>query len=248
MKTPFDLTGKTILVTGASSGIGRECCLQIAAMGGTVVLTARSEARLEETRRSLQPGAHSVIAGDIWDLTTSGRLVTALPELDGVVHSAGITKLVPVKMISEALLQEISRINYDAPVLLSQQMLKSRRLKSGASVVFITSIAAKIATRGNSVYSGLKAALCSFSRVMALEVSTQRIRVNCISPGQVRTPFMDTTGGPISADMFAAYEKQYPLGFGEAVDVANGAVYLLSDASRWVTGSDLVMDGGFLLA
>jgi NAD(P)-dependent dehydrogenase (short-subunit alcohol dehydrogenase family) len=248
MATAFDLTGKTILVTGASSGIGRECCVQIARMGGTALLTARRGELLEEVRAGLPGAGHQCIPGDIWELVTSGRLIASLPLLDGVVHAAGFTKLVPVRAVSGQFIREIAQTNYEAPVLLSQQLLGHRKLRPNASVVFIASIAARIATRGNSVYSGLKGALCSFSRVMALEVATQRIRVNTISPGQVKTPIMALDTGPVSAEMFAVYEKQYPLGFGEPADVAHGVVFLLADASRWVTGTDLVMDGGFVLA
>ena len=190
MATAFDLTGKTILVTGASSGIGRECCVQIARMGGTVLLTARRAELLEGVRAGLPGVGHRCIAGDIWELVTSGRLISSLPQLDGVVHAAGFTKLVPVRAVSGQFMREIAQTNYEAPVLLSQQLLGRRKLRPSASVVFITSIAARIATRGNSVYSGLKGALCSFSRVMALEVASQKIRVNTISPGQVKTPIM----------------------------------------------------------
>ena len=246
MDNPFALTGKRILVTGASSGIGRACCVQIAAMGGNLILTGRNETRIKETLASMTGEGHTFIVGDLLDLVNSGQLVSVSPELDGVVHSAGVTKLVPVRMINQAVINELSRVNYDAPVLLSQQLLKHRRLRKGASVVFVSSIAAQIATKGNGIYSGQKAALCSFARILALEVAHQKIRVNTVSPGHLKTPFTQTNG-PISPEMLAEYEKHYPLGFGEASDVAFGIVYLLSDASRWLTGTNLVMDGGFLL-
>jgi NAD(P)-dependent dehydrogenase (short-subunit alcohol dehydrogenase family) len=248
MGTAFDLAGKTILVTGASSGIGRECCIQIARMGGSVILTARRAEVLEEVRQALPGAGHQCLSGDLWELTQSGGLVGSLPQLDGVVHSAGFTKLAPVRTINAQMLREIAQVNYEAPVLLSQQMLKNRKLRNGASVVFISSIAARVAGKGNAIYSGLKGALCSFTRVMALEVAPLRIRVNTVCPGQVKTPFMSLDNGPISVEMFAEYEKLYPLGFGKPADVAHGVVYLLSDASRWVTGTDLTMDGGFVLA
>jgi NAD(P)-dependent dehydrogenase (short-subunit alcohol dehydrogenase family) len=244
----FSLEGKHVLVSGASSGIGRECAIRIAEMGGTVVMTARRADKLEEVRQSLPGSGHACIPGDIWELVQSGRLTAALPELDGVVHSAGFTRLLPVRALTEKFLREIAQVNYEAPVLLSQQMLRARKIKAGGSVVFIASIAARIATRGNAAYSGLKAGLGSFARVMALECSGQKIRVNTVSPGQVKTPIMATDTGPVSADMFAEYEKLYPLGFGDAKDVAHGVIFLLADASSWITGTDMVMDGGFLLA
>jgi len=247
MENPFNLLGRRILVTGASSGIGRECCVRIAQMGGTVVATGRNEERLRQTLGLLAGADHQYIAGDLWELVTSGRMAAFLPELDGVVHSAGVTKIVPIKLLSEATVRDIMRTNYESPVMLTQQLLKSRRLRAGASVVFIASVAARIANKGNSVYAGSKGALCAFARVLALEVAPQKIRVNTLCPGLVRTSFT-ATDGPISESMLVEYEKLYPLGFGEAVDVANGVVYLLSEASRWLTGSELVMDGGLTIA
>lgn len=245
-KDPFRLDGKTILVTGASSGIGRQICIEAARRGARIILTARDENRLRAVCAELEGAEHTVIPGDIWELTSSKTLVGALPELDGVVHSAGYTKIVPVAFLSEQLLRSMSQVLYEAPVLLSQQMLKARKVRKMGSVVFIASIAARIAMKGNATYSGLKASLCSFARCMALETAAQRIRVNTISPAQVRTAIMQPDG-PISAEMFAQYEKRYPLGFGEPEDVAYAAVYLLSDAAKWITGTDIVLDGGFLL-
>lgn len=246
-KTPFHLTGRTILVTGASSGIGRECCVQIAAMGGRVIATGRNAERLNETMESLAGEGHLSIQGDLYELATSGRLVSSLPPLDGVVHSAGLMKILPLKFLTEKLLRDIAQVNYEAPALISQQMLKHKSLRPGASIIFISSVAAQVATKGNSAYSATKGALCSFARVFALEVASLGIRVNTISPGQVITPLL-ALDGSISETMLTEYKKLYPLGFGQPVDVAYGAVYLLSDASRWLTGTDLVMDGGYTLA
>lgn len=247
MDNPFNLQNRRILVTGASSGIGRECCIRIASQGGVVVATGRNEERLQATLGALSGQGHTSITGELWELVSSGKLKTLLPELDGVVHSAGVTKIVPVKLLNEATVREIMRINYEAPVMLTQQLLKNRQLRAGASIVFIASIAARIANKGNSVYAGSKGALCSFARVLALEVSAQKIRVNTLCPGLVKTPFTGPDG-PISENMLVEYEKLYPLGFGEVSDVANAAVYYLSPASRWLTGTELVLDGGLTVA
>jgi NAD(P)-dependent dehydrogenase (short-subunit alcohol dehydrogenase family) len=168
-----------------------------------------------------------------------------VPQLDGVVHSAGVQRYFPLKFIPEEASREMMALNYEAPIFLIQSLLKNRRLSDSASIVFISSLAGLLGVRGNSIYSGTKAALIASARVMALELATRRIRVNCIAPGIVKTPMAQKMTTAISTEQMTEHEKLYPLGFGFPEDVANAAVFLLSSASRWITGQTLVLDGGF---
>jgi NAD(P)-dependent dehydrogenase (short-subunit alcohol dehydrogenase family) len=245
MSSPFDLTGKTILITGASSGIGRQCCVTAAALGATIVANGRNPDRLKETAALLTSGAHLTIPADLTDAVQLGELVGKLPPLDGVVHSAGVQKYLPLKFITDKALREMMIVNYEAPVLLTQGLLKQKLIKPAASIVFIASLAALAAVKGNAAYSSSKAALIAAARVMALELVGQRIRVNCIAPGMVRTPMAEQMAAVVSAEEMAEHEKMYPLGFGTPEDVASAVVFLLSDAGRWITGQTLIMDGGF---
>jgi len=245
MITPFHLNGKTILVTGASSGIGRQCCRAIASMGGCVIASGRNLKRLQETCSDLEGDGHISIRADLSIEEERQELIAQSPQLNGLVFAAGSHKLKPLKYIDDAFLGALQKINYEAPLLLSRELLRSKKLAAGSSCVFISSIAAVIGSPGNSVYSGSKGALAAFARVMAVELAPQSIRVNTLAPGMVRTPMTDKIQSQLSPELLAADEKRYPLGYGQPEDVAHAAVYLLSDAARWVTGSCLVIDGGF---
>lgn len=245
MSTPFSLEGRTILVTGASSGIGRAACVGIAQMGGRVVATGRNEARLNETLGLLAGADHLAVVAELNDPEQRASLVGRVPLLNGVVHSAGITKLVPFQAISEKHMQEIHDTNYKAPVFLTQLLLKKKSLAEGSSVVFVASTAGMLGAKALAVYAGSKGALIAMSRSLALEVAARGIRVNCLAPALVETPMMLQTETAVSPTTFAENLKLYPLGLGKPEDVANAVVFLLSGASRWVTGSTLVLDGGY---
>jgi NAD(P)-dependent dehydrogenase (short-subunit alcohol dehydrogenase family) len=243
--TPFSLDGKTILVTGASSGIGRATAVAISRMGGKVVLTGRDEGRLRETLALLDGDGHLSLVAQLTDADERTALVSRVPPLHGVVHSAGITKLVPFQAISEKHLQEIHDINYKSPLFLTQLLLKKKLLVDHSSIVFLASTAGLLGAKALAVYAGTKGAILATARVLALEVAVRGIRVNCIAPALVETPMMVQTETAVSSDTFSANLKLYPLGLGKPEDVANAAVFLLSSASRWVTGSTIVLDGGF---
>ena len=246
MYNPFSLEGKTILVTGASSGIGRCICTDSSKMGAIVHLLARNEQRLNETLQQMEGVGHQLHQVDICNKEGVIELIDSLPPLDGVVLCAGIIKTMPVKNISEDALEEIFNTNIMADIRMVSRMLKKKKLKKGASVVFISSVSTFNVKVGNSLYSATKGAVNSFAKAMALEVSKQSMRVNCIQPGFVPSSILSS--GAIEEDAFLKfYAERHPLGFGTPSDIANGCIYLLSDASRWVTGSIFTLDGGYTL-
>jgi NAD(P)-dependent dehydrogenase (short-subunit alcohol dehydrogenase family) len=243
---PFSLEGKSILVTGASSGIGRGICIECSKMGATVQLMARNEARLNETLSQMEGEGHQIHMADLCSTEDIDALVDALPVLDGVVLCAGIIKTMPVKNINEEAMTEIFNANIMGDIKLCSRLLKKKKLNHGASVVFISSVSTFNVKVGNSLYSATKGAVNSFAKAMALEVSKQNMRVNCIQPGFVPSSIL--SDGAIEKDEFLKfYAERHPLGFGTLSDIANGCIYLLSDAARWVTGSIFTIDGGYTL-
>lgn len=246
MYNPFSLEGKNILVTGASSGIGRGICIDTSKMGATVHLMARNEQRLAETLSQMEGEGHQMHQVDLCDKDVLTELVDSLPSLDGVVLCAGIIKTMPVKNISEDALEEIFNTNIMADIRMVSRMLKKKKLNKGASVIFISSVSTFNVKVGNSLYSATKGAVNSFAKAMALEVSKQNMRVNCIQPGFVPSSILSS--GAIEEDAFLKfYAERHPLGFGTPTDIANTCIYLLSDAARWVTGSIFTIDGGYTL-
>lgn len=246
MYNPFSLEGKNILVTGASSGIGRGICIDTSKMGATVHLMARNEQRLAETLSQMEGKGHQMHQVDLCDKDALTELVDSLPPLDGVVLCAGIIKTMPVKNIAEDALEEIFNTNIMADIRMVSRMLKKKKLNKGASVIFISSVSTFNVKVGNSLYSATKGAVNSFAKAMALEVSKQNMRVNCIQPGFVPSSILSS--GAIEEDAFLKfYAERHPLGFGTPTDIANTCIYLLSDAARWVTGSIFTIDGGYTL-
>ena len=247
MDTPFHLHNKTILVTGASSGIGRAIAVSIAKMGGTVIASGRDETRLEETLGILDGKGHQFIAQDLLDDEGRNKLVEQLPSLNGIVHCAGVVHPYPIKFLNQKKIDETLNINYEAPVLLMSAITQKKKLMKDASIVFLSSISGQHPHKGGAMYAGAKAALESFSKVLALEFYPQGIRSNCISPGMVKTAMYDEAEEGMSKESMDEHIAQYPLGVGYPEDVANTTIFLLSDAARWITGINITLDGGFLL-
>lgn len=237
----FALEGKTVLVTGASSGIGAATALMCADLGARLVINARDTERLENTFRSLAGEGHVMVAGDLTDPEVRTSLLGAVDGYDGLVACAGIAALVPFRMANEQHFQKMLDINYLAPVMLTQSLLYRRRLRANSSVVYITAVAGHTCPQATSGYAASKAALEAASRSLALEQARQKIRVNCISPGYVDTPMVRGLGASVNMNDNMSLT---PLGSIETKDIALGAAYLLSDASRWVTRSTLTIDGG----
>ena len=241
---PFTLKGKTILVTGASSGIGQATAVECAQMGAEVVITGRDTKRLQATA-DLMGNLKAQIAADLTNQEDVERLVAALPPLDGAVLCAGNSTTLPLQFGSREKFDEMFNVNFFAPVELLRLMYKKKVLQKGASVVLIASIGGTHSFMpGNGVYGASKAALNSLMKYAAREYASRKIRVNSICPGMVDTPLIHR--GTITEEQLAEDAKRYPLGrYGKPDDIANGVVYLLSDASSWLTGHDLVIDGGF---
>jgi len=246
MITPFHLNGKTILVTGASSGIGRQVAISISKMGGTCILTGRNEDALRQTLGQLEGNNHMCHVADLVDSESRKNLLQAIPIVDGLAHCAGNVKAFPIKFLDQKNIDEMMKLNFDAPVLLVAGLLKWKKLNSNSSLVFLSSISSHYPSKGGAMYGGSKAAIETFVKTLAQEVVTQGIRANSISPGMVRTPLYDRAEEAVSKEHMDKHMEGYPLGVGEPEDVANAVIYLLSPASRWVTGINIILDGGFL--
>lgn len=242
---PFSLAGKTVLITGASSGIGRETALECARMGASVVITGRDKDRLDETLQLIESDDKTAIIADLTVADDIERLIEALPSLDGAVLCAGNSTTLPLQFGTRDKFDDMFDINFFAPVELLRLLYKKKRLNKGASVVLIASIGGTHSFMpGNGIYGASKAALNSVMKYAAREFASRRIRVNSICPGMVDTPLIHR--GTITEEQLAEDAKRYPLGrYGKPSDIAHGAVYLLGDASSWLTGHDLVIDGGF---
>ena len=242
MTNPFSLSGKTILVTGASAGIGRGIAIACANMGAQLVITGRNRERLQDTLSLLEGDNHSIIIADLTNENERTALVTQLPMLDGMVQCAGVGSRVPCKMLTQTDLDYVMKPNIEAPILLQSELLSEKKIKKQASIVFIASAAATMPSMGNAVYSASKAAIIAYARCLALELAPRKIRVNCISPTMVWT---DLALVGATVEQLAEAEKQYPLKrYGQPEDIAHLAVYMLSGACTWMTGSNIEITGG----
>ena len=244
---PFSLAGKTILVTGASSGIGRTTAINCSRMGARVVVTARDQSRLQETidEMALVEGGHCQYLADLTCQDDVKRLLGELPPLDGAVLCAGNSVTLPLQFGTREKYDSMFEVNFFSPVELMRLMYKKKILNKGASVVLMASIGGTHSFMpGNGVYGASKAALNSVMKYAAREYAARKVRVNSVCPGMVDTPLIHR--GVITDEQLAEDAKKYPLGrYGRPEDIANGVIYLLSDASSWLTGHDLVIDGGF---
>lgn len=248
---PFSLEEKTIIVTGASSGIGRQCAIDCSRMGAKVVLIARNEERLQETMELLEGDGHKYFSYDLWETEGIEQLVSgiiaACGKVSGFLHCAGVEMTKPIQLLTTNDYENILKVNTLSALEFVRRLSSPKRFAAGGSIVFISSITAVVARQGVAAYSASKGALVSAARVIASELSKRNIRVNCISPGTVLTPMMENFLKGLSE---ADYNKRlgaFPLGIGQTSDVSYACIYLLSDASRWITGQNLVIDGGYTM-
>ena len=243
---PFSLEGKTILVTGASSGIGRATAIECSRMGAKVIITGRNEQRLQETYEQLEGGGHQQVIADLSRKEDIVRLVDTIGNIDGLVNNAGVGRSKPVNFIRQEDLDFVYQTNVFAVISLTRNLLKKKKVNRGGSLVFTSSIAAFLNEPGNAIYSSSKAAVASFMRSCAKELGTRQIRSNAVHPGMVETKMIQ--GAAYSKEDMEKDKEKYVLGrYGHPEEVAYAIVYLLSDTSRWVTGTSLVIDGGRLL-
>lgn len=240
--TVFGLEGKTILVTGASSGIGRATAIECSKADARVILLGRNGERLSQAMAECEGTGHSIIRFDLSDIDNITVLLNMLPELDGIVHSAGVNTKYLVKNIKREKIDELMHTNFYAPALITSLLLKNRKLSKNASMVFISSVSASYASVSNALYASSKAALNAFVRCLAMEIGARGMRANVIQPGVIETPILKAYA---MTDEFQDFKNSCPLGHpGAPVDIAHGCVYLLSDASKFVTGTILTIDGG----
>lgn len=244
---PYSLEGKTILVTGASSGIGKATAIECSKLGARVVITGRDEARLQQTLSSLEGEGHVVITADLGEDDEIRFLVERVPVLNGIVHAAGISDTVLFQFLKKERLENIFNINFFAPVVLSQLLLKKKLLQKGGSIVFLSSIDGPVTAHiGNSMYSATKGALSAMMQNMSIELASKGIRVNAVLPGMTETPLIhndDITQEQLNKDM-----ELYPLKrYADPREIAWAIIYLLSDASTFTIGASLVVDGGFTI-
>lgn len=247
MYNPFTLEGKTVLVTGASSGIGMATAIECSKMGATVAVTGRNKDRLNHTLSLLEGDGHVAFQADLVVDEDIDKLVESCPVLDGLVNNAGITITLPTQFITRDKLSGILDVNTIGPIMLLQRLIKKKKIAKDSSVVFTSSISGSCcAVLGNSLYSTSKAAIGGFVKNAALDLAGKNIRVNAVCPGMVDTHILDA--GVIDQEQLDLERKKYPMKrFGKPEEVAYAIIYLLSNASSFTTGSCLVMDGGFTL-
>lgn len=245
MANPFSLEGKTILITGAASGIGRATAKQCHNMGASLVLLDLNENGLNSVKEEIGDGA---IISYALNLTVYNRLCEVIgqfPKLDGVFSNAGIVKSLMAKFSGKEDMEKIFEVNTFSHINLVQQLIAQKKLNKGASIVFTSSMSGVFAGLvGGSLYGATKAAIAGYCKALAIELAPRGIRVNTIHPGMIETPL--TVGTALSQDVLNEDAKNYPLGrYGKPEEVAYAVVYLLSDATVWMTGSQLLLDGGY---
>lgn len=244
MYNPFSLDGKTILVVGASSGIGQSIAVECSKMGATLIVSARSQAGLDETLSLMEGEGHQSIAADVTSDDDIKRILEGIPEINGLVMSAGKSKMAPIPFCTREKYDDLFNVNFFSQIELIRLIYKKKKIARGGSIVIISSIGGNLRRSvGNSIYGASKAAINTFMQFSAVEFAGRKIRVNTINPGMVNTKLIQ--GGPLSDDDHVKAAAAYPLKrYGEPIEIAHGAIYLLSNASSWMTGQSLVIDGG----
>jgi len=238
----YNLTGKTILITGASSGIGKQAAVDISESGANCIITGKNNIRLQETFNSLKQGGHISFLADLTNNENLENLIQQIEKLDGIVHCAGIFEYIPSQFINEKNIDIILNINFRVPVLLTSKLLRKKKIKKNSSIVFLSSLASKIPHFGSAMYTSSKRALEGYSKVLAHELAPKGIRSNSIVPSFVRTKMVDNSLNIVSQSIEDnKYKKEMLIGFGLPKDVANLILFLLSDDAAWITGQEITM-------
>ena len=248
---PFSLANKVILVTGASSGIGAQCAIDCSRMGAKVILVARNEERLKLTLNRMEGDGHLVLP---FDLSSSDGLKETVKEvvgqvgkINGVVNCAGISSVTPLKLVTDELLDQFFRTNVYAAINLSKEVTRAGNYdkEGGCSIIFLASIMGLCGEKCKTMYSATKGALIAAARSMACELAKNKVRVNVVSPGAIETPINAKLPHMADPELRKELEDKHLLGLGECSDIANACIYLLSDAAKWVTGQNFIVDGGY---
>jgi NAD(P)-dependent dehydrogenase (short-subunit alcohol dehydrogenase family) len=249
MYNPLQLENKRILVTGASSGIGRATAIMLSKLGARILLTGRREAELKETESLLSGSGHQIEPFDL--LNTAGiadwlSSCAGSGQFHGLVHAAGIVSTKPLRFMEFEEWSQVLHANLDTAFALAKGFRsKSVRAPQATSIVFIASVAAMIGTSGKSAYAASKGGVISLSRTLAAELAREQIRVNCVTPGWVETEMTQNDAQNLTPAQYESLRQRHLLGFGRADDVAASISFLLADTGRWITGSSLVVDGGY---
>jgi NAD(P)-dependent dehydrogenase (short-subunit alcohol dehydrogenase family) len=245
----MDLTGRSVIVTGASSGIGRETAILLSSLNARIVLVGRNEERLRETLGRLHGTGHTI---SVFDLSATDQIVNWMKSLaaqsgpfHALVHAAGKQLTIPARLLSAAALDDLLRANLSSALMLARGFCQKGCRTAGASIVYISSIMGMVGKPGISAYSASKAALIGMTKSLAIELAPEKLRVNCIAPAFVQTEMLDQIRESLPAEQFAVLEQAHPLGFGTPRDIANAAAFLVAETGRWITGSTLVVDGGY---
>lgn len=250
IENPYSLEGKTVLVTGAGSGIGRATSIECSKLGATMILVDINPETVKETQAMManQELSHQSFVCDLTNDEALNKLVADVPVLNGLVNNAGINKLLPPKFINRNDIERVFSINTFAPIFLTQKLLKKKKIAAEASIVFTSALAGVFSVSpANSMYSASKGAINGFMKNLALDLAAKKIRCNSVNPGMIETDILRQ--GAVSSEQIEENKKKFPLGrWGKPVEIARGIIYLLSDASSWTTGTTLVIDGGVLLA
>jgi len=250
MFNPFSLKDKNVVITGASSGIGRKCAISCSQMGATVILLGRNKQRLSETFSLLNNGEHLSYSIDLTEYeqieSVISDVIQKVGRIDGFIHAAGIEKTIPLKMMKASIYKDLFEINFVSGFELAKLLSKKKYCNNTGSFVFISSIMSIAGNAGLTGYCASKGALVSGTRAMAVELAPKKIRVNCVSPSHLEdTEMSNAKNENIGAEALTKLIEMHPLGLGSKIDVANACIYLLSDASKWVTGTNLIVDGGY---
>ena len=244
---PYDLTGRRILVTGASSGIGRACAICAADLGACVVMTGRRAVALRETLSKCKGSGHQIVTGDISSPGFVEELVKSAGTIDGLVHAAGIAPMCPVGMLDKDAVDSVMAVNYYSFLDLMKYYSKKKYRGERLSIVAVSSVSFAAGWAGGAIYCGSKGALSASVRALAMELATKGIRVNAVCPSNIKTPLYDAGALDMSdEDALRELIKKQPLGLGEPEQVAWPVCFLLSDAASFITGVNLPVDGGYL--